>query len=79
MLSFTSSSEKTSSKDQAVKAVDKFPECENCLNRIYDTEMCDDCEDACNYEPGDDEDDFFEDDSEEMTIQEFKEFWKNAA
>lgn len=79
MPSSTCSSEKTSSKEVPVKAEDKFPECESCINRVYDPEMCEDCIDACNYEPGDEEDDFFEDDSEEMTLQEFKDFWKNAA
>lgn len=74
---FTSFLGKKSSKDDPVKAQDKFPECENCINRHFDPDQCDTCEDACNYEPGDDEEDFFEDDSETMTIQEFKSFWNN--
>jgi hypothetical protein len=77
MLWSTFSSEKTSGKDDEVKAEDKFPECESCINRKFDPEMCEDCEDACNYEPGDDEEDFFEDDTEDMTIQEFKVFWNS--
>lgn len=58
-----------------MKAEDKFPECETCINRVFDPDQCDSCEDACNFEPGDDEEDFFEDDSETMTIQQFKSFW----
>jgi len=66
-------------KTDEVKAEDKFPECESCINRLYDPEQCDDCEDACNYEPGDDEEDFFEDDTEDMTIQQFKDFWNGRS
>ena len=65
--------------EDAVKAEDRYPECETCINRIYDQDQCEDCVDGDNYEPGDDEDDFFEDDPEDMTIEEFKDYWRNAA
>lgn len=54
----------------------KYPECEGCINRELDPFQCEDCEDACNFEPY--EDDFDDDDVEDMTIDEFKEYWRNA-
>jgi hypothetical protein len=56
--------------------MDKFPECEGCMNKDFDPFQCDDCEDACNFEPYEEEE---EDSSvEEMNIHEFVEFWRNA-
>ena len=51
--------------------MNKFPECEDCINRELDPFQCESCEDACNFEPYDDESESFE----TMTISEFKDFW----
>jgi hypothetical protein len=55
--------------------MDKFPECESCMNKELDPFQCDDCEDACNFEPYEEEEDAS---VEEMSIQEFVEFWRNG-
>ena len=56
--------------------MDKFPECEHCMNKEFDPFQCDDCDEASNFEPYEAEE---EDSSvEEMNIHEFVEFWRNA-
>ncbi len=57
--------------------MDKFPECADCINKELDPFQCDSCEDGCNFEPYESDDDM--EDSEEMTLEEFKEFWRNIA
>lgn len=53
----------------------KYPECEYCMNKEYDPLACDDCEDADNFEPYEEEEDSS---VEEMNIREFVEFWRNG-
>lgn len=55
--------------------MDKFPQCADCMNKDFDPFQCQDCENASNFEPYEPEE---EDDIEDMTIDEFKEFWRNA-
>jgi hypothetical protein len=57
--------------------VDKFPECADCMNREFDPFQCQSCEDACNFEPYEDGDER-EDSAQEMTISEFKNFWRSG-
>lgn len=57
--------------------MDKFPECADCMNREFDPFQCESCEDACNFEPYEDEDQS-EDSGQEMTISEFKDFWRGG-
>lgn len=78
MPSSTCSKRKT---EDVVKAEDKFEECDSCVNRKYDPEQCDDCDEADNFEPYDDfdEDSLHDEASEEMTVEQFKDFWRNAA
>jgi len=73
---FTSLPRKT---EDTVKAEDKFEECDSCINRKYDPDMCEDCDEADNFEPYDDEDSLYDEETEDMTIGQFKEFWRNAA
>lgn len=53
-----------------------FPECESCINREFDPDQCEDCDDASNYEPDEEEDmGSVPDDEEvveEMTYDDFK-------
>ena len=66
-----------SCQDSRSEDVDKFPECAECMNREFDPFQCESCEDACNFEPYEDE--YEPDDStQEMTISEFKEFWRGG-
>jgi hypothetical protein len=58
--------------------MNKFPECEDCMNKAFDPFQCEECEDACNFEPYEEEEDRTSD-VEDMTIEEFKDFWRNAA
>lgn len=53
----------------------KYEACKDCVNREFDPFECDDCVDADNFEPYDDE----EEGCEEMTISEFAEYWKDVA
>ena len=55
--------------------MDKFPECAECMNKEFDPFQCDTCEDACNFEPYEDD---YDDSSESMSISEFKEFWRGG-
>lgn len=57
--------------------MDKYPECANCINRELDPFECEDCDDASNFEPYEEDEDM--EDSEEMTLEEFKEYWRNVA
>jgi hypothetical protein len=68
----------TTSEAEVTKCAYRYPECETCANHVYDPDTCDYCEDGDCYEEGDFEEDFF-DRPEDMTIDEFKDFWKNAA
>jgi len=70
---FSSSDAQNTESDEDM---DPFPECANCINKELDPFQCETCEDACNYEPYEDEDD---DEGESMTIAEFKEFWGRYA
>ena len=63
-------------KAEVPVASDKYPECENCVNREFDPFACEDCEDADNYEPEDSAADDFEE-SVDMNISEFKHYWEN--
>jgi len=67
-------------KTADVKAEDPYDECDSCVNRKYDPEQCEDCEDADNFEPYDDfdEDSLHDTETEDMTIEQFKEYWGNA-
>lgn len=73
---FTCSQRKT----DTVKAEDKYEECDSCINRKYDPEQCEDCDEADNFEPYDDgdEDSLHDSEAEDMTIEQFKEYWRNA-
>lgn len=69
-------------KRTEMASTNKFEECSRCVNREFDPFECDDCVDACNFEPYEEDEDI--DDSneeyvEEMTISEFKNFWKGQA
>lgn len=68
-------------KTDTVKAEDKYEECDSCINRKYDPEQCEDCDEADNFEPYDDEDEgsLHDEEAEEMTIEQFKDYWRNAA
>lgn len=77
MLSSTYSLTKKSEESE-VKSAYRYEECETCANHQYDPEMCDECDEGDMWEPGDTEEDFF-DRPEDMTIDEFKDFWKDAA
>lgn len=57
--------------------MDKFPECADCINKELDPFQCDSCEDACNFEPYEEDEELG--DVEDMTLDEFKEFWRNVA
>ena len=70
------SSEKV--KSERVEGMNKFPECDECMNQSFDPFACETCEDACNFEPYEEEEDRVSD-AEDMTIAEFKDFWRNAA
>lgn len=72
MPSSTSSREQ---KAEEVKGMNKFPECEDCMNKAFDPFQCEECEDACNFEPYESEEDRS---VEDMSIHEFVEFWRNA-
>jgi hypothetical protein len=48
------------------------------MNKAFDPFQCEECEDACNFEPYEEEEDRTSD-VEDMTIEEFKDFWRNAA
>lgn len=67
-----------SSVEESTPQMNKFPECEDCMNKSFDPFQCEDCEDACNFEPYEDEEDSGSD-AEDMTIEEFKDFWRHAA
>lgn len=69
------------SRKTDVKAEDKFEECDSCVNRKYDPEQCDDCDEADNFEPYDDmdEDSLHDTETEDMTIEQFKDYWRDAA
>lgn len=57
--------------------MNKFPECGDCMNKTLDPFQCKDCNGACNFEPCESgEDDYT--DAEDMTIEEFKDFWRHA-
>ncbi len=67
-------------KTDEVKAEDQYEECDSCVNRKYDPEQCEDCDDADNFEPYDDEEDSLHDvETEDMTIEQFKDYWRDAA
>lgn len=68
-------------KTDPVKAEDRFEECDSCINRKFDPEQCVDCDEADNFEPYDDdeEDSLHDEESEDMTIEQFKHYWRNAA
>jgi len=66
-------------KNDPVKAEDRFEECDGCINRKYDPEQCDECEDADHFEPYEEEDSLHDEESEDMTIEQFKEYWRHAA
>lgn len=67
-------------KTDPVKAEDKYEECDSCINRRYDPEQCEDCDEADNFEPYDDEEGSLHDEeAEDMTIEQFKDYWRNAA
>ena len=48
------------------------------MNKSLDPFQCKDCEDACNFEPYEDEEDSALS-AEDMTVEEFKVFWGRAA
>lgn len=70
-----------SRKTDTVKAEDRYEECDSCVNRKYDPEQCEDCDDADNFEPYDDmdEDSLHDTETEDMTIEQFKDYWRDAA
>ena len=54
----------------------RFAECDSCVNDEHDPFACDSCEDGSNFEPYDD---FEEDSVEELTLQDFRGYFKVAA
>ncbi|WP_297478361.1 hypothetical protein [Ferrovum sp.] len=52
----------------------KYDECEYCVNADYDPDQCEECEDASNFSPEDDENGV-----EEMSYQEFIGMLKESA